>query len=128
MCSVCGCRSMELRIAATRSAIRTFQRREGLPVDGVVGPDTERALIAARGGLPRDGAPPRPEPFQQADASQAAGAPGPSEPAAPSAAAEFDVEWDDLSKNSTTRETLLNARRSLVASRRENAIRTRLPI
>ncbi|MCI0537237.1 MAG: peptidoglycan-binding protein [Verrucomicrobiales bacterium] len=35
---------------ATRSAIRNFQQREGLPVDGVVGPDTERALLAARGG------------------------------------------------------------------------------
>jgi hypothetical protein len=33
----------------TRSAIRTFQRREGLPVTGIVGPDTERALIAAIG-------------------------------------------------------------------------------
>jgi hypothetical protein len=36
--------------AATRSAIRSFQQREGLPVDGVVGPDTERALLAARSG------------------------------------------------------------------------------
>src|SRR5262249_56555007 len=36
--------------AATRSAIRSFQQREGLPADGTVGPDTERALIAARGG------------------------------------------------------------------------------
>jgi N-acetyl-anhydromuramyl-L-alanine amidase AmpD len=31
----------------TRSAIRSFQRREGLPVTGVVGPDTKGALIAA---------------------------------------------------------------------------------
>ena len=36
--------------SATRSAIRSFQKREGLPVDGVVGPETERALIAARRG------------------------------------------------------------------------------
>lgn len=36
--------------AATRSAIRSFQQREGLPVDGVLGPETERALIAARRG------------------------------------------------------------------------------
>jgi Putative peptidoglycan binding domain len=36
--------------SATRSAIRSFQQRNGLPADGVVGPDTERALIAARDG------------------------------------------------------------------------------
>jgi hypothetical protein len=35
--------------AATRSAIRSFQQQQGLPADGVVGPDTERALLAARG-------------------------------------------------------------------------------
>jgi peptidoglycan hydrolase-like protein with peptidoglycan-binding domain len=34
--------------AATRNAVRSFQRREGLFADGIVGPDTERALIAAR--------------------------------------------------------------------------------
>ncbi|HEU4387415.1 MAG TPA: peptidoglycan-binding domain-containing protein [Blastocatellia bacterium] len=33
--------------AATRSAIRSFQRRKRLTETGVVGPDTERALIAA---------------------------------------------------------------------------------
>jgi hypothetical protein len=33
--------------AATRSLIRSFQRREGLPVTGVVGADTEDALKAA---------------------------------------------------------------------------------
>lgn len=38
--------------AATRSAIRSFQRREGLPADGLVGADTERALLAARSGGP----------------------------------------------------------------------------
>jgi peptidoglycan hydrolase-like protein with peptidoglycan-binding domain len=36
--------------AATRSAIRSFQQRERLPTDGIVGPDTERALLAARSG------------------------------------------------------------------------------
>lgn len=39
--------------AATRSAVRSFQQREGLPVDGVVGPDTERALIDARRSMRR---------------------------------------------------------------------------
>jgi peptidoglycan hydrolase-like protein with peptidoglycan-binding domain len=34
--------------AAARSAVRSFQQRQGLPVDGIAGPDTERALIAAR--------------------------------------------------------------------------------
>jgi peptidoglycan hydrolase-like protein with peptidoglycan-binding domain len=32
----------------TRSAIRSFQQKQGLPEDGIVGPDTEHALIEAR--------------------------------------------------------------------------------
>ena len=54
--------------SATRSAIRSFQQREGLPIDGVVGPDTGRALLAARSGkwsqqgAPRPGAPTEPNP------------------------------------------------------------------
>lgn len=44
--------------AATRSAIRSFQQREGLPADGLVGPDTERALLAMRRGMsPQQAAP-----------------------------------------------------------------------
>ncbi|MCE7987628.1 MAG: DUF2272 domain-containing protein [Caldilinea sp. CFX5] len=35
---------------AVRSALRSFQKKQGLPPDGTVGPDTERALLAARGG------------------------------------------------------------------------------
>lgn len=35
---------------ATRSAIRDFQQQQGLPEDGIVGPDTERALQQARTG------------------------------------------------------------------------------
>jgi len=34
----------------TRSAIRSFQEKNGLPVTGMVGPDTERALMAAGSG------------------------------------------------------------------------------
>jgi hypothetical protein len=33
--------------AATRSAVRSFQQKQGLPVDGIVGPPTEQALAAA---------------------------------------------------------------------------------
>jgi peptidoglycan hydrolase-like protein with peptidoglycan-binding domain len=39
----------------TRSAIRSFQQRQGLGVDGVVGPAPENALIAA-GASPPPGA------------------------------------------------------------------------
>jgi hypothetical protein len=54
--------------SATRSAIRSFQQREGLPVDGVVGPDTERALLAARSGQSRQ--PAAPIPTQTTPASE----------------------------------------------------------
>ncbi|MBL8171855.1 MAG: peptidoglycan-binding protein, partial [Acidobacteria bacterium] len=33
--------------AGTRDAIRSFQQRENLPVTGVIGPDTQQALVAA---------------------------------------------------------------------------------
>jgi peptidoglycan hydrolase-like protein with peptidoglycan-binding domain len=36
---------------ATRGALRQFQQKEGLPVDGIAGPETEKALIAAKGQL-----------------------------------------------------------------------------
>jgi peptidoglycan hydrolase-like protein with peptidoglycan-binding domain len=36
----------------TRNGVRLFQQRQGLSVDGVVGPQTERALIAAGAGQP----------------------------------------------------------------------------
>lgn len=59
----------------TRSAIRSFQERQGLTADGIVGPDTERAIIAARAGQttgtgdkqpaePGDSQPPGPEDSQ----------------------------------------------------------------
>jgi len=45
----------------TRSAIRSFQEKNGLPVTGIVGPDTERALQAAGAQSPE------PAPAQAAD-------------------------------------------------------------
>ena len=36
----------------TRNSIRRFQRRQGLKSDGIVGPKTERALVAAGAGAP----------------------------------------------------------------------------
>ncbi|MGR9108492.1 MAG: peptidoglycan-binding domain-containing protein, partial [Gammaproteobacteria bacterium] len=36
--------------AATRSALRGFQEQQGLPADGIAGPDTQSALVAAAGG------------------------------------------------------------------------------
>lgn len=61
--------------AATRSAIRSFQQREGLPADGVLGPETERALSAARRA--------RTAPAASAMAEPAAAPAAPMEPARP---------------------------------------------
>ncbi|SFK58731.1 peptidoglycan-binding protein [Methylocapsa palsarum] len=79
--------------SAMRSAVRSFQRNEGLPVDGVVGPDTERALLAARGRQPAgDGAP---EPDAAAAGSKPAPGPSPAEPAE-----EMELEWETFNKPS----------------------------
>lgn len=80
----------------TRSAIRSFQERQGLPVDGIVGPDTERRLIAARSGQsagagnkqptePGDSQPPGPGENQP---------PEPGESEAHDTYSEFDEEYD----------------------------------
>jgi len=96
---------------ATRSAIRSFQQQKGLPADGIVGPDTERALASAR----VDTAAPASAPMPTAPDIMASPAPGATPPmphmtAAPEAAAtsptspasvqavpnqshEFDFEW-----------------------------------
>jgi hypothetical protein len=66
---------------ATRSAIRSFQQQQGLPADGAVGPDTERALLAARSPQPPPGGPPAPD--------------APVEPPAVPAG-EFNFEWESL--------------------------------
>jgi len=36
----------------TRNALRNFQTQEGLPNDGIAGPETENALISAKGNQP----------------------------------------------------------------------------
>jgi peptidoglycan hydrolase-like protein with peptidoglycan-binding domain len=86
--------------AATRSAIRSFQQREGLPADGTVGPDTERALIAARGGTSAVAGvrtPPEPGPGEPGPAMVEPAEPAPAAPAQPAPAApaeEVGFEWE----------------------------------
>jgi len=94
---------------ATRSAIRSFQQQQGLPADGVVGPDTERALLAARGQQQQPGGPPAP------------GAPAESPTAAPSG--EFNFEWESLGQElEATRPSAERAAvRSRVAAGQRNA-------
>jgi outer membrane protein OmpA-like peptidoglycan-associated protein len=46
---------------ATRSAVRSFQQRQGLTADGVVGPRTEAAIVAALGARGPSGGSPRPD-------------------------------------------------------------------
>jgi peptidoglycan hydrolase-like protein with peptidoglycan-binding domain len=48
--------------AATRTALQNFQRRQGLPIDGIVGRDTEEALRKARRPAEAAAPPPEPEP------------------------------------------------------------------
>jgi hypothetical protein len=81
-----------------RSAVRSFQERQGLPITGLVGRDTERALIAASSGqLPGAGAT-KPEPAMREPPETAATPPEPgmTEPAepGPTSDAEFDFEWE----------------------------------
>src|SRR5215471_12417563 len=86
--------------SATRSAVRSFQQRERIPADGTVGPDTERALIAARGGTsPAAGvaAPPEPDTGQSGPAMSEPAEPAPAAPAQPALAApaeEVGFEWE----------------------------------
>ena len=70
--------------AATRSAVRSFQERQGLPITGLVGPETERALITAVSGQ---------SPGAGVTKPAGSGMTEPAEPAATPSAAEFDFEW-----------------------------------
>jgi hypothetical protein len=88
--------------APTRSAIRSFQQREGLPVDGIVGPDTERKLIAARSGKSYRGGEPEPAEPDLPDSSGPQTTPaehaaaGAIEPASMSPATQSEFEWESL--------------------------------
>jgi outer membrane protein OmpA-like peptidoglycan-associated protein len=83
----------------TRSAIRSFQEKNGLTVTGIVGPDTERALLAARDGqAPGTDATKSagPATVESPDARTTSSAPGITQPAEPATAppsSEFDFEW-----------------------------------
>ena len=100
---VLGLQLLQTGIAdpATRSAIRSFQQQQGLPADGVVGPDTERALLAARGQQPPPGGPPAPD--------------APVEPPAAAPSGEFNFEWESLGQGLEA--TQLSAERSAVRTR-----------
>ncbi len=58
--------------AATLSAVRSFQQRSGIGVDGVVGPQTVAALDRALGVQPPRGIPPRPSGAMSGSAFMAA--------------------------------------------------------
>ena len=76
----------------TRSAIRSFQEKNGLVVTGVVGPDTERALSAASSGQASGVGttePAEPGVMGPPDAT------GPVEPATMPPSSEFDFEWEN---------------------------------
>ncbi|MBY5406352.1 DUF2272 domain-containing protein [Rhizobium leguminosarum] len=83
--------------AATRSAIRSFQERQGLPITGLVGPETQAALRQDGGsagamGPPSPAAPPAGQPASQPpDAPPADAAAAPADDAAPGEL-EFDIE------------------------------------
>lgn len=82
----------------TRSAVRSFQEKNGLPVTGIVGPDTERALMGTNDGqTPEPGAtqatePGTAEPSQTTTTSPEPEPSAPAEPDSTSPAAEF--EWE----------------------------------
>ncbi len=76
----------------TRDAIRRFQERERLPLDGIVGPDTERALIAARVG--RTTVTGDKQPSEPSDSHQPE--PGDSQRSEPGEFGEFDTERERL--------------------------------
>lgn len=106
---------------ATRSAIRSFQQSEGLPVDGVVGPETERALIAVRRGESSRRGATGPNGSGIAEPSEPAVAPSepdaaePMEPAPTPPTAEFGFEWENFEEEFD--DARKSAERAVVKSR-----------
>jgi hypothetical protein len=86
---------------ATRSAIRSFQQQQGLPADGVVGPDTERALLAARAQQPPLAGPAAPGTPVESPTAVASG--------------ELNFEWESLVQEPEATE--LSAERAAVRAR-----------
>ena len=76
----------------TRSAVRSFQEKNNLPADGVVGPDTQQALQAARSGQTTGSTP-----FEAGGASGVNGTPSPNgngkTAAGPEPASEFEAQF-----------------------------------
>lgn len=101
---------------ATRSSIRSFQQREGLPVDGVVGPDTERALLAARGGKSSRGGEPSPAGPDMPEPSGTQTTPAERGASTPPAA-EFEFEWENFAEEFDVDGAKKSAERAAVKSR-----------
>jgi hypothetical protein len=83
--------------APTRSAVRSFQERRGLPITGLLGPETQAALRnVGRGAEAPPSAAPEPPPSEppSADASGSADASSPPDAAPAEKAEEFEQELD----------------------------------
>jgi outer membrane protein OmpA-like peptidoglycan-associated protein len=68
---------------ATRNGVREFQRQRGVPVDGIVGPETKQALISARAGDSGGSAAGDAEPAGSAEPMEPSEPSGQGEPSAP---------------------------------------------
>ena len=80
--------------ANTRAAVRSFQRQQGIPADGIVGPDTEAALMrAGRGGSAGSTSSNMPA-AQPAAAEPAADGAMPAEPDQEAFFGEMEAEWE----------------------------------
>ena len=84
-----------------RSAVRTFQERRGLPINGLIGPETETALrdtcrpAEAAAPAAREEAPPPEAPAQEIDTSAPPGTAGPLTANIVRVAKEELARWND---------------------------------